>query len=243
MGGGTAHMLEAFENDASNVGIAVTPADELRELARQADEAGFSLAVHAIGDRAIRETLDALREFPREDAAALKLPHLIEHVQLIHPDDLPRLSRYGIVASMQPVHVLSDWRTADRVWGRRARYAYAFRSLIEQGTHISFGSDAPYESLNPMEGLYAAVARRDRNGEPEGGWYPEERISVADAIHGYTMGPAYAAGRQHVQGSITPGKLADMVILDRDIFTIEPMEIADTQVVMTVFDGRVVYEQ
>lgn len=244
MGGGTAHMLQPYENDPDNLGLAVTPADELRELARQADEAGFSLAVHAIGDRAIRDTIDVLGEFPRDQAGlAPRLPHLIEHVQLIHPDDLPRLSRYGIVASMQPVHVLSDWRTADRVWGRRARYAYAFRSLIDHGTRVSFGSDAPYESLNPLEGIYAAVTRQDRYGEPGSGWYPQERISVAEAVYGFTMGPAFASGKQTVQGSIAPGKWADMIVLSRDIFRIPPVEIAQTEVALTIFDGRVVYEQ
>jgi predicted amidohydrolase YtcJ len=130
---------------------------------------------------------------------------------------------------MQPVHVLSDWRTADRVWGGRARYAYAFRSLLDQGTRMSFGSDAPYESLNPLEGIYAAVTRRDRSGAPEGGWYPEERITVAEAVHGFTMGPAYASGKQGVQGSIAPGKWADVIVLSRDVFQILPDEIAKTE--------------
>jgi len=242
MGGGTAHMLAPFEDDPGNRGIAVTPPDEMRELARQADEAGFSLAVHAIGDRGIRDTIDVLCQFPRDGATSgFKLPHLIEHVQLLHPDDLPRLSQHGIVASMQPVHVLSDWRTADRVWGRRARYAYAFRSLIDRGTCMSFGSDAPYESFNPMEGIYAAVTRRDRGGEPEGGWYSEERISVAEAVRGYTVGPARATGRRRVQGAIRPGAWADMIVLARDIFGIPPEEIAETEVDLTVFDGRVVF--
>ncbi len=243
MGGGTAHMLEPYDDAPDNAGIAVTPPDELCELARQADEAGFSLAVHAIGDRAVRDTIDAMAKFPREAETTHKLPHLIEHVQVIHPDDLPRLARHGIVASMQPVHVLSDWRTADRVWGRRARYAYAFRSLLDRGTHMSFGSDAPYEALNPMEGIYAAVARRDRSGEPESGWYPEERISVAEAVHGFTMGPAYASGRHGVQGSIALGKWADMIVLSRDVFQMPPDEIAQTEALLTIFDGRAVYRK
>ena len=244
MGGGTAYMLEPYEDDPDNRGISVTPADDLRQLARRADEAGFSLAVHAIGDRAIRDVVDVLSEFPRADSSSTpKLPHLIEHVQVIHPDDLPRLSRYGIMASMQPVHLMSDWRTADRVWGQRARYAYAFRSLLDCGTRMSFGSDAPYESLNPMEGIYAATTRRDRHGEPGAGWYPEEQISVAEAIHGYTMGPAYATGRQQVQGSITPGKWADIIMLSRDIFEIPSAEIANVEVLLTIFDGQVIYQK
>lgn len=242
MGARTALMLEPFEGEPNNRGIPVTSAENLWELAVQADQAGFPLSVHAIGDRAVQDVVDVLSEFPPDDSSlTFSLPHRIEHVQVIHPDDLPRLSQHGIVASVQPVHLLSDWRTADRVWGRRARYAYAFRSLLDYKTQMAFGSDAPFAPLNPMLGIYAAVTRQDQRGEPKTGWYVEERLSVAETIHGYTMGPAYAAGKQHVQGSITPGKWADMIILDRDIFAIEPMEIAQTQVVMTVFDGRVVY--
>jgi hypothetical protein len=263
MGSQTALMLEPFEGDPHNRGVAVTPADELWELAVRAEEAGFSLSVHAIGDLAVRNVLDVLSEFQPDEPSSVPpnepdgryekgasarsnvsgvsspLPHRIEHVQVVHPDDLARLNRHSIVASMQPVHLLTDWPTADRVWGRRARYAYAFRSLLDHGTYLAFGSDAPVAPLNPMLGIYAAVARQDEQGEPEAGWYPQERISVAEAILGYTMGPAYVAGKQHVQGSITPGKWADIIVLSRNIFDIPPAEIAETEVEMTIFDGKV----
>lgn len=263
MGSRTALMLEPYEGEPDNSGVAVTPADELWKLAVQAEEAGFPLSIHAIGDRAVREVIDVLSEFrvirPAEPSNELDgwyqkhagarsnvpgfplpLPQRIEHVQVIHPGDLPRLSRHGIVASMQPVHLQTDWRTADRVWGRRARYAYAFRSLLDRGTRLAFGSDAPVASLNPMQGIYSAVTRQDRRGEPVGGWYPEECISVAEAIYSYTMGPAYVAGKQHVQGSITPGKWADMIVLSQNILEVEPAEIAETKVELTVFNGEVV---
>ncbi|MFQ5343915.1 MAG: amidohydrolase [Anaerolineae bacterium] len=250
MGSRTALMLEPFEGDPDNRGMVVTSADELWDLAVRADEAGFSLSVHAIGDRAVRDVINVLSEFQRDEPARefgaggrAPLPHRIEHAQVFHPNDLARLSRHGIVASMQPVHLQSDWPTADRVWGRRSRYAYAFRSLLDQGTCLAFGSDAPVAPLNPMLGIHAAVTRQDERGEPEAGWYPEERITVGEAIHGYTIGPAYVAGKQHVQGSITPGKWADMIVLSRNIFEMPPAEIAGTEVELTVFGGEVVYRR
>jgi predicted amidohydrolase YtcJ len=246
MGSQTGLMLDPFEGQPDNWGMAVASTESLAQLMDEAVEAGFSLSVHAIGDRAVRELLDVLGDGPsRTDKCDRhdELPHRIEHVQLIHPDDLPRLGQYGIVASMQPVHLMTDWPTADRLWGQRSRYAYALRSLWDHGTRLAFGSDAPVAPLNPMLGIYAAVARQDGGGHPKGGWYPEERISVAEAVHGYTMGPAYAAGRQGVSGSISPGKWADMVVLSRDLFRIPAAEIKETSVYLTIFDGQIVYQQ
>lgn len=241
MGSRTALMLEPFTGEPDNTGVAVTPSGELWELAVAAGEASFPLSVHAIGDRAVREVLDVMGEYRSLQTMQLAMPQRIEHVQLIHPEDLGRLGRYGVVASVQPVHLLTDWPTADRVWGQRARYAYAFRSLLEQGTRLAFGSDAPVAPLNPLLGVYAAVARQDQQERPEAGWYPKERLSVAEAIHGYTMGPAYLAGKETVQGSITPDKWADMVVLDRNLFEISPVEIKGTAVALTIFDGKVIF--
>jgi predicted amidohydrolase YtcJ len=244
MGSRTALMLEPFEGEPDNYGLTVTPADELWRLAVQASEAGFSLSIHAIGDRAVREALDVLAERqPADVAAGLLLPHRIEHVQLIQPDDVGRLSHSGIVASLQPVHLLTDWPTADRVWGQRARYAYAFRSLLAKGTHLAFGSDAPVAPFNPMLGIYAAVTRQDEQGKPDGGWYPEEQLSVAEAIHGYTKGPAYVAGKQQFQGSITPGKWGDIILLSHDLFTLPAADIPQTTVALTIFAGQVVHQK
>jgi predicted amidohydrolase YtcJ len=242
MGSRTALMLEPFEGEPDNRGIAITPVETLNELASQANQAGFPLSVHAIGDRAVREVLGVLSEHPPGDSIfTAGLPHRIEHVQLIHPDDLSALGQSNIFASVQPVHLLTDWSTADRVWGQRARYVYAFRSLLDHGTRLAFGSDAPVAPLNPMLGFYAAIARQNEQGEPIGGWYPEERLTVAETIRGYTMGPALLAGKPHVQGSITPGKWADMIVLSRNIFEIPPEELADVKVVLTIFAGGVVY--
>ncbi len=241
MGSGTAWMLEPFEGSDDNYGLAITPQEELLDVARRAHAAGLSLAIHAIGDRAIREVLDVLSQIQGGRPSALR--HRIEHVQCIHPDDIHRPAQLGVIASMQPPHIMDDWAVADRVWGQRGRYAYAFRSLLDAGTNLAFGSDCPVAPLNPLLGIQAAVLRQDRKGKPEGGWYPAERLTVAEAVRGYTLGAAYAVGLEDVLGSISPGKLADMVVLSRDIFTIPPEEISDTQVDYTIFDGQVVYRR
>ncbi|MCP4428642.1 MAG: amidohydrolase family protein, partial [Chloroflexi bacterium] len=169
-------------------------------------------------------------------------PHRIEHVQLIHPDDLGRLAELGVAGAVQPVHLQTDWRTADQVWGKRARYAYAFRSLLDKGTVLAFGSDAPVASLNPMLGIETAVTRQDTYNQPPGGWYPQEKISLEETLYAYTMGPAILSGKTAVQGSITPDKWADMILLERDLFTIATEEIGETRVEVTIFAGELVYE-
>ncbi len=171
------------------------------------------------------------------------LPDRIEHVQLLHPADLPRLTHLGVVASMQPIHATSDMDMAERYWGHRCQLAYAWRSLLDAGATLAFGSDCPVETLDPLAGIHAAVTRRRADGRPgPGGWIPDQRLTVAEAVHAYTMGAAYAAGEAHLKGSIRPGKLADLVVLSHDIFDIEPMEILHARVEMTILDGRIVYQ-
>lgn len=243
MGSRTAHMLAPFEGEPGNTGVVVTPAGELYQLITAAGEAGFPLSVHAIGDRAVREVLDVMGEWTATHGSriSLPMPHRIEHVQVAHPDDLPRLAPLGVVASVQPVHLMTDWRTADRVWGGRARTAYAFRTLLDCGTALALGSDAPVAPLDPLLGIYAAVTRQDAGGEPAGGWYPEQRLTVAEAIHGYTMGPAHVSGKADRLGSITPGKYADFTILSRNLFDIPTEEIPTAKPSMTIAGGQVVY--
>lgn len=259
MGSHTAYMLEPFSDDPGNTGIAVTPADEMWQLATAASDAGFPISIHAIGDRAVREVLDVLEELSREAGEQgsggekspllprslaplrLSMPHRIEHVQLLHPDDVGRLAQLGVVASVQPVHLQTDWGTADKVWGERARLTYAFRSLLDAGTVLAFGSDAPVAPLNPMLGVFTAVTRQDNTHQPTGGWYPQEKISLEETIYAYTMGPAIMSGKQQLQGSVTPGKWADLIVLDQDLFTIEASQIGQTQVDATIFAGSVVY--
>lgn len=244
MGSHTALMLDGFTDESDNTGIAVTPVEEMWQLAMQAGQAGFPLSIHAIGDQAVREVLDVFHEhLSSPSAAGVTLPHRIEHVQLLHPDDVARLRHPRIVASMQPVHLITDWHTADKVWGERARLTYAFRSLLDNGATLAFGSDAPVAPYDPMLGLYAAVSRRDTDGNPAGGWYPQENLTMAEAIYGYTMGPAIVAGKQAVQGSITPGKWADMIVLSQNLFEVEPEAILETKVDVTVFAREVVYRR
>ena len=241
LGSQTAWMLAPFEGSTTNDGIVVTSPRQLSGIAEQAVKAGFSMSVHAIGDRAVREVAAVLSEFP-PNLAAGQLPHRIEHVQLIHPEDLGKLAVANIYASMQPVHLHTDWRTADKVWGTRARYTYAFRSLLDNGTPVAFGSDAPVAPINPMLSIHAALTRQDEQNLPDAGWHPHERIELPEAIHAFTMGPAHLAGKTRQQGSISPGKWADIMVLNHNLFEIEPAEIKDVSVKTTVFNGEVVFE-
>ncbi|HIQ04908.1 MAG TPA: amidohydrolase, partial [Anaerolineae bacterium] len=237
----TAWMLAPFED--SGTGLPLRPMAEIADIVSRAHQAGISVAVHAIGDRAVRELLDVFTEaFPRLIQRARPLaPPRIEHVQHSHPDDLKRLAPLGLVASVQPLHITDDMLMIERACGKRARWAYAFRDLLDAGTVLALGSDCPVASPNPFWGIHAAVTRQRRDGTPAAGWYPNQRLGVAEAVRGYTLGPAYASGQMARQGSLTPGKLADLIVLDRDIFAVPPEEIADTEVVLTIFDGRIVY--
>ena len=160
---------------------------------------------------------------------------------MIQTEDIARLARLGIVASVQPVHITDDFPMIEASVGRRARFAWRFRDMLEAGVRLALGSDCPTAAPSPMWGIHAAVTRRRRDGTPAGGWFPEQCLTVSEAVWGYTMGGALVSGREAELGSLTPGKLSDLIVLDRDIFVIDLMEIAETQVVMTIFDGQVVY--
>jgi predicted amidohydrolase YtcJ len=235
-------MLERYEDAA--YGLPLIPPAELREVVRRADGAGLSVAIHAIGDQANREVLNIFEQLAEGErpslTAAPMAPHRIEHVQMIQTNDVSRLAQLGIVASVQPLHATDDIPVVEASVGPRARLAYRFRDLLDAGAKLALGSDCPVADPNPLWGIHAAVTRQRRDGTPPGGWYPEQHMTVAEAIWGYTMGPALVSGREAELGSLTPGKLADMVVLDRDIYTIPPMEIAQAQVVMTIFDGQIV---
>ena len=162
-------------------------------------------------------------------------------MQLLHPGDFNRLGQLGIIASMQPIHATSDMLIADRYWGARSSGAYAWRTQLKAGARLAFGSDSPVESFNPFLGIHAAVTRRRADGSPgSDGWYSEQRLTVVEAVYGFTLGAAYASYEEARKGSLAPGKLADLIVLDRDIFTIEPMDIAGTQVLATMIDGELV---
>lgn len=242
LGPRTAAMLEPYDGEPDNVGILTLEPEALEDLARRASEGGLPLAVHAIGDRANRMVLDVLeRTWSPHDGS---MRARIEHVQLLHPDDVGRLAKLGVVASMQPIHAIQDAPMADRYWGKRCVTAYAWRSLLDAGTVLAFGSDCPVEDLNPFLGIHAAVTRSrpDGYGGPQG-WYPEQRITVEEAVKAYTWGAAYAVGMEDRVGRLAPGYWADLVVLDRDVFTCTPDAIAGTQVVATMVGGRWVFGQ
>jgi predicted amidohydrolase YtcJ len=245
-GARTAWMLEPYLG-ADHSGMPLTSMGDIAEAVHKADRSGLAVAVHAIGDRANRELItvfeETLRKGGRHSGLFLNAKHRIEHVQNIRPEDVSRLATLDVAASVQPIHATDDIDMIEATVGERGRFAYVFRDLLEAEVTLALGSDCPVASPNPFWGIQAAATRRRRNGYPEDGWYKEQVLTVAEAVWGYTIGPAIITGLTHAQGSLTPGKYADLVVLDRDIFSIDKMEIAETRPVLTVFDGRVVYEQ
>jgi hypothetical protein len=252
LGPRTAAMLQPYESEPENRGMLLLDGEEIFERGRAAVESGLSLAIHAIGDLANHEVLDGLAQL-RLYEKALKVPgsglapplrHRIEHVQLIHPDDAGRLAELGIVASMQPVHATSDMGMAERFWGERAAFSYAWRTQLAHRATLAFGSDAPVESPNPFWGLHAAVTRRAADGSPGvDGWYPEQCLSLHEALLGFTQGPAYTAGMEYRLGKLAPGYLADLLVLERDPFAVEPEALRDLLPAAVMVGGRWVYKK
>jgi predicted amidohydrolase YtcJ len=243
-GARTAWMLEPYQ-DTGGHGLPLQPMAELADSIQRANRAGLSVAVHTIGDRAIREVLAILERVdgvPRA-ASSRQVPNRLEHVQNIRPEDVSRLAALDVVASVQPIHVVDDMAMIEQSVGSRGRFTYAFRDLLEAGVPLALGSDCPVADPNPWWGIQAAITRQRRDGDPPGGWYPAQRLTPQEAIWGFTMGPAQVSGRADELGSISPGKLADLIVLDQDILAIQANEIADTQVVMTVLGGEVVYRR
>ncbi len=239
LGSQTAWMLAPFAGQPGNTGVATTSPEALEQMVERAARGGIASAIHAIGDRANRQVLDILEKVGAGLGQGLR--QRIEHVQLLHPNDLPRLARLGVVASMQPIHATSDRYMAERMWGERCRYGYAWRGLLDSGAVLAFGSDCPVEGIEPLQGIYAAVTRK-RAAEPGSQpWHPEQRISVEEAVRAFTWGSAYASGQEGAQGSLAPGKLADLVVLSRDIFTCPPESILKARVDYTVAGGKVVH--
>ena len=240
LGPHTAAMFQPYNGDAENRGILNMDGEELFEHCRKAADAGLSMTVHAIGDRANHEVLNAYEQL-RTYETEKKLPHLrhrIEHVQVLHPDDVPRFAQLNVIASMQPIHAPSDMYAADRFWGDRSALAYAWRTQLDQGAVLAFGSDAPVESPNPFLGLHAAVTRRRADGSPSAeGWYPEQKLTLTEALSGYTTGAAYAANAEHRLGKLAENYLADLIVLEQDIFSVDPNELLTTQASATMIDG------
>jgi predicted amidohydrolase YtcJ len=245
LGSGTAWMFEPFDDMPGNRGLPMEimdPPAKMEALVRQAQSAGIHPCVHAIGDRAVAEMLSLYERVGGANPAALRFR--IEHAQHMRPEDFSRFAKLGVIASMQPYHAIDDGRWAEKKIGaRRASTSYAWRSMLDTGVPLSFGSDWPVAPLSPILGIYAAVTRATLDGKHPDGWIPEERISVEDALRAYTLSSAYAAFEENEKGSIAPGKSADLVVLSDDILSIPPARIANADVFMTIAGGKVVYEK
>ncbi len=239
LGSQTAWMYEPYAGNRANRGICRTSKREFEDIVRRATAHGLSICVHAIGDAAVGQAIDVMGK--HRNRFPVNQPPRIEHLQLLHPKDLKKLAKSRIIASMQPSHLLTDRDIAEKNWGNRSKNAFVFRTLWDHSVVMAFGSDVPIEPIRPLDGIGAAVHRakpKDRRGP----WHARERLSVWEAVWGFTVGAAIAAGDQEVRGMIKPGYLADLVVLDRNVFTIEPRSIFDTNVAMTVVDGEIVHE-
>lgn len=249
LGPRTAAMYDPYLGEPQNRGTLLLDSETLTEYGRKAIQNGWALAVHAIGDRANHEVLDAfqnLRCIERDSRPPHQPPlrHRIEHVQVLHPQDLERLARLNLIASMQPFHATSDMEMAERYWGRvRNRYAYAWRTQLEQGTVLAFGSDAPVEFPNPFWGLHAAITRQRADGSPSAeGWIPEERISLLEALRAYTSGAAFAASMEDCIGKLKPSFYADLIVLEEDPFQLNPSDLRNLSPLMTMVGGEWVWQ-
>ncbi len=242
LGSRGAALLAPYSDDPENHGWLVSGPDYLEEMTRKALSAGWQVATHAIGDRANRTVLDAYeRALAGVPGGDYRLR--IEHAQVLAPEDIPRFVSLGVIPSMQPTHATSDmpWAGA-RLGPDRLAGAYAWRSLLNTGVRLPLGSDFPVESPAPLWGIYAAVTRQDHAGQPVGGWLPGQRLTLTEAVRGFTLDAAYSTFDEGLKGSLEEGKLADLVVLSADPFTVAPAEILEIEVRMTVVGGEVVYE-
>jgi len=246
LGSATAWMDEPFANNPAKSGLAspdLLDVEHFYDSLRQADKAGLQLSIHAIGDHANRTILDLYARLEKENGPSDRRPR-IEHAQHLHPADYPRFAQLGVIVSMQPYHAIDDGRWAETVLGpERIKSSYAWKSLLDAHATLAFGSDWPVAPLDAVLGIYAAATRRTLDNKNPGGWIPEQRITVAQAVHAYTVASAFAEHQETVKGSIEPGKLADLVVLSDDIFAIAPEAIKNTKVDFTIFDGRIIYER
>jgi predicted amidohydrolase YtcJ len=244
LGSTTALFFEPYLDAPNTSGLGDGLAEgEMQKFVEGADRAGLQVFIHAIGDKANDAVLTIFERVGRQNGPRDRR-FRVEHAQHLRPQDIARFGRDKVIASMQPYHCIDDGRWAEKRIGReRAKGTYAFRSLLDAGAVLAFGSDWSVAPLDPVMGIYAAATRRTLDGKNPGGWVPEQKVTVEEAVRAYTVGSAYAEFAEGVKGTIAPGKLADLVILDRDIFNIAPAEIEKVKVRMTVMDGRVVYER
>lgn len=241
----TAAMFTPYSDDAKLTGSLLWDPDTYKRLVADLDKRGIQIFTHAIGDRAVHLTLDAYENAAKANGTR-DHRHRIEHIETITKEDIPRFGKLGVIASFQPLHAYPDEDTLE-VWARnagaeRTQRAWAWHSVESSGGVLAFGSDWPIVTLNPWEGVQNAVTRQTTEGNPPGGFVPKERISLENAIRGYTLGAAIGGRREKTEGSLEPGKVADLIILSQDLFKIEPTEIGKTQVLLTMVGGKVVYE-
>ena len=245
--GSTTALFEKPYNDAPETsGLPnemMLPEGNMLKMALGADKAGLQIAVHAIGDKANRIMLDVYTEVAKQNGARSDRRWRIEHAQHVRPEDFARFAQLGVIASMQPYHAIDDGRWAEkRIGHERAKSSYAWRTFLDHGVRLAFGSDWTVAPLNPMTGLYAAVTRATLEGKNPGGWFPEQKLTLEQAIQAYTMGSAFAEFREKEKGSLAPGKLADVVLLDSDLFSMAAGKIKDVAARCTIVGGKVVYE-
>lgn len=239
LGSHTCHMSEPFAGEHPNVGIAVTPYEDLVKLFARAAENGIAVATHAIGDQANHLVIDAYEAVGRTPG----LRHRIEHAQHLRPGDLARMARLGVAASMQPVHCTSDIDLVDTLLAGHDLASYAWRGMLDAGVGLAFGSDAPIEHPNPFAALYAAVTRTRPDGTPVGGWQPEQRLTMAEALAAHTLGAAHAAGEEGRKGVLAPGMLADFIAVDTDPWLESPDAVLRTRVMTTVVGGEIRWQR
>ena len=246
LGSRTAYFFEPFSDEPGNRGLlgeGMQPLSLMRDRMMKADAAGLQMCTHAIGDQAISIVLDLYTDVVKAHGEMDRRLR-IEHAQHMAAKDFDRFAQLNVIASVQPYHAIDDGRWAEGYIGRdRASRTYAFRTFLNHGVHLAFGTDWDVAPLNPLSTIYAAVTRATLDGKNPNGWFPEQKLTVAEAVEAYTMGSAYAEFQEKEKGSITPGKLADMVVLTDDIFSIDPAKIRDVKVVKTIVGGKVVWDQ
>ena len=240
LGGSTALLSQPYHDDGDNRGVMIPEIADLNEQVLKAHAGGLQVAIHAIGDRAVELALDAIER--AQKASPRPSRHRIIHCQIMRPEMFARFRELGVVADIQPKFITTDMRwTESRVGPERTISSYAWKRFLQEGVVLAGGSDAPVEPIFPWWGIYAAVTRKDLEGNPAGGWLPDQALTVPEAMDAFTVGSAYAAGEEDVKGTLAPGKLADVVVVDKDPFAVLPEQLKDVKVLQTIVGGKVVY--